>query len=206
MVGFQRCGAARRLAPRALPVALTRTYFIGAGGIDSQMAPSARGSPSGLRSFLERIDAAVDAALNRQFDPTKPVTAAETTKRAGRFAARRISRAGSSAGRASKRLAKLQRRGLKYVAAITAGAKGKSPVRKIVAHPRLIVASCVLVALILSAPAVYLFGAPSLGIKSGMRADLEVFLPPDDPATQILHKIRENYSTEIMIAVFDLYI
>jgi hypothetical protein len=165
----------------------------------------ARGA-SGLRAFLDRIDTAVDATLNRTFDPTKPVTAVESTKRAGRFTLKRAAGASRQAAAASKKVARLQRRGLSYISSLAAPYRGKSPIHKIIAHPRLIFFASIVITIMLTAPAVFLFGAPSLGIKSGMRADLEVFLPQDDPATVILQQIREKYSTEILLALFDLYI
>src|SRR6266850_3650497 len=147
------------------------------------MAARRAGGPSGFRAFLDRIDTAVDSTLNRTFDPTKPVTAVESTRRAGRFTLKRVSKAGKHASTASKKVAKLQRKGFSYIGALHAAHKGKSPVHKIIAHPRLVLATSIVITMMLTAPAVFLFGAPSLGIKSGMRADLEVFLPQDDPAT-----------------------
>ncbi len=164
------------------------------------------GGPSGIRGILDRLDTAVDSALNRTFDPTKPVLATQEAKRAGRFAWARARVVGRGAGKAGKRLQKIDRRGRLYLIDLALMEGRKSPVERIVRHPKLVVVLCLVVSLLLTAPAVFIFGAPQLGIKSGLRADLEVFLPQDDPATIIMKQIRLNYSTDPLIAVFDLYV
>ncbi len=171
-----------------------------------QMAGEEGPPKSGIKAFLDKLDTRVDALLNRTFDPTKPVLATAETKRAGRFALSSFRRGSKPAGKAARHLSRLERRGRLYLIELALMEGRKSPVERVVRHPRLVVATCILVSLILSAPAVFIFGAPQLGIHSGMRADLDVFLPQDDPATQIMAQIRQNYSTDLMIALFDLYI
>ena len=169
------------------------------------MAGEGEPPKSGFKSFLDKLDTRVDALLNRTFDPTKPVLATAETKRAGRFALSSFRRGSKPAGKAARHLSKLERRGRLYLIELALMEGRKSPVERLVRHPRLVVATCILVSIVLSIPSVFIFGAPQLGIHSGMRADLDVFLPQDDPATQIMAQIRQNYSTDLMIALFDLY-
>src|SRR5690349_7873798 len=128
------------------------------------------GGPSGIRGFLDRLDTAVDSALNRRFDPTKPVLATEEAKRAGRFAWARARVAGRAAGKAGKQIQKIDRKGRLYLIDLALMEGRKSPVERIVRHPKLVVALCLVVSALLTAPAVFIFGAPQLGIQSGMRA------------------------------------
>jgi predicted RND superfamily exporter protein len=169
-------------------------------------APPRPGGPRGLKAFLDRLDTAVDSALNRRFDPLKPVSASEETRRFGLEALRRLRGAGHTAGAATRRVRKIEARGRKHVRSIVASKYSTSPVEKVIAHPFMVGAACVFIAILLSLPAVFVFGSQQLGIKSSMRADLEVFLPPDDPATAILNEIRQNYSTELLILLVDLYV
>jgi len=162
--------------------------------------------PKGLKGLLDQLDSAVDSRLNVVFDPRKPVVAQAEARRAGRFLKRRAASAGKTASRAGGGLARLQRRGLAYITSLSVTGKGKSPVRKILAHPRMILVASFVAAFMLATPSVFIFGYEALGIKSGMRADLEVFLPADDPATEILKEIRERYPTDVMIGLFDLYV
>lgn len=191
---------ARRLAD------VQGTYFIGAPEMLRQMAEGAPPPKSGMKSFLDKLDTRVDAALNRTFDPTKPVLATQETKRAGRFALGKVKKGSKPAGKAARQISRLERRGRLYLIDLALMEGRRSPVERVVRHPKLVIATCILVSILLTLPAVFIFGAPQLGIKSGMRADLEVFLPQDDPATQILGQIRQNYSTDPCIAVFDLYV
>ncbi len=168
--------------------------------------PGSGGPPRGVKGVLDRLDTAVDSALNRRFDPLKPVKASEETRRFGLEALRRLRGAGSTAGAATRRVRKIEARGRRHVRSIVASRYSTSPVEKVIAHPFMVGAACLFLAALLSLPAVFVFGAPQLGIKSAMRADLEVFLPPDDPATKILQEIRQNYSTELGILLVDLYV
>ena len=161
---------------------------------------------SGLKSFLDKLDTRIDSALNRTFDPTKPVSATAETRRAGRFAWASLRKGSKPVGAAARRIERLERRGRLYLIDLALMEGRRSPVESIVRHPKLVVAVSILVSIMLSLPAVFIFGAPSLGIKSGMRADLDVFLPPDDPATQIMAQIRQNFSTDLTLALFDLYV
>lgn len=166
----------------------------------------AEGGAKGLKGFLDQLDGAVDSRLNVVFDPRKPVVAKAEARRAGRFLKRRAASAGKSASKAGGGLARLQSRGLRYITSLSVTGKGKSPVRKILAHPRMVLVASFVAAFMLATPSVFIFGYEGLGIKSGMRADLEVFLPADDPATQILKEIRGRYPTDVAIALFDLYV
>lgn len=162
--------------------------------------------PGGVKGFLDRLDTTVDSALNRQFDPLKPVKASAETRRFGLEALRRLRGASQTASSATRRVRKIEARGRRHVRSIVASRYSTSPVEKVIAHPFMVGAACIFIAMLLSLPAVFVFGAPGLGIKSAMRADLEVFLPPDDPATAILNEIRLNYSTELLILLVDLYV
>ncbi|HEX9708763.1 MAG TPA: MMPL family transporter [Candidatus Thermoplasmatota archaeon] len=176
---------------------------------DARGPPEAVGGASprgGIKGLLDRLDTVVDSALNRRFDPLKPVSASAETRRFGLQALRRLRGAGQTAGAATRRVRKIEARGRRHVRSIVASRYSTSPVEKVIAHPFMVGAACIFIAVILSLPAVIVFGAPSLGVKSAMRADLEVFLPPDDPATAILAEIRMNYSTELLILLVDLYV
>lgn len=168
--------------------------------------PGGKRPSGGLKGFLDRLDTTVDSALNRRFDPLKPVSASQETRRFGLEALRRLRGAGQTASSATRRVRKIEARGRRHVRSIVASRYSTSPIEKVIAHPFMVGAACVFIAILLSLPAVFVFGAPGLGVKSAMRADLEVFLPPDDPATSILNEIRQNYSTELLILLVDLYV
>ena len=164
----------------------------GTGGNDPKKGP--------FRRWLHRVDRDVDDEVNRFFSD-------EEKSRTGELMDRYVERAEASLAKAGHAARKtktdLDAMGDDYAARIFGGGPKRPKTDRanigwITRRPKTVVLALLMVSMVMAVPALNIVGNEALGIESQMRGDFEVFLPPDDPTTEIITEVREDWATDAM--------
>ncbi len=164
----------------------------GTGGDDPRKGP--------FRRWLNRVDRNVDDEVNRFFSPEEKSHTGELVDRYVERAEASLAKAGHAAKKTKTDLDTL---GDDYTARIFGGGRkrpksDRANIRWITRRPKTVVMAMLLVSMVMAVPALNIVGNEALGIDSQMRGDFEVFLPPDDPTTEIINEVREDWATDAM--------
>jgi len=162
------------------------------GGNDPKKGP--------FRRWMNRVDRNVDDEVNRFFSD-------EEKSRTGELMDRYVERAEASLAKATTAAKKtktdLDTMGDEYAARIFGGGpkrpkSDRANIGWITRRPKTVLLALLLVSMVMAVPALNIVGNEALGVESQMRGDFEVFLPPDDPTTEIITEVREDWATDAM--------
>jgi len=162
------------------------------GGNDPKKGP--------FRRWMNRVDRNVDDEVNRFFSD-------DEKSRTGELMDRYVERAEASLAKATTAAKKtktdLDTMGDEYAARIFGGGpkrpkSDRANIGWITRRPKTVLLALLLVSMVMAVPALNIVGNEALGVESQMRGDFEVFLPPDDPTTEIITEVREDWATDAM--------
>ena len=139
----------------------------------------------GLKDSFKKLDGMLDGQLERLPD----MSSARDRERTKAAVKRRVTRAGRKAG---VTLRSLEEMGDKYAGKLRPKRGGWDRVIDYsTAHPLM---TLIVIGILAGA-----IGSQAINIPKYMRGDMEIYLPPDDPATKILAEVRADWSTDVII-------